>query len=59
MAPAGWMIEKLGGAIVRTLPPQSAPAGPLTITWDATLDGRLDTIRTSLSLPIPVGTLTS
>jgi hypothetical protein len=33
-------IEKLGGAIVRTLPSQTEPAGPLTVTWDATLDGQ-------------------
>jgi phosphodiester glycosidase/flagellar hook capping protein FlgD len=33
-------IEKLGGAIVRTLPSQSAPTGAQTITWDATLDGQ-------------------
>jgi hypothetical protein len=33
-------IEKLGGAIVRTLPSQSAPAGAQTLTWDATLDGQ-------------------
>jgi Phosphodiester glycosidase/FlgD Ig-like domain len=33
-------IERPGGAVVRTLPSQSAPAGPQTLTWDATLDGQ-------------------
>jgi hypothetical protein len=33
-------IEKLGGAVVRALPSQSEPAGPLTLSWDATLDGQ-------------------
>ncbi len=33
-------IERPGGAVVRTLPSQPAPAGPLTLTWDATLDGQ-------------------
>jgi Phosphodiester glycosidase/FlgD Ig-like domain len=33
-------IEKIGGAVVRTLPSQSAPVGLSTLTWDATLDGQ-------------------
>jgi hypothetical protein len=33
-------IEKLSGAVVRTLPAQSEPAGPAQLTWDATLDGQ-------------------
>jgi flagellar hook assembly protein FlgD len=33
-------IEKLGGAIVRTLPSQTLSAGAQTQTWDATLDGQ-------------------
>ena len=33
-------IEKLGGAIVRTLPSQTLSAGAQTLTWDATLDGQ-------------------
>lgn len=46
-----------GGARIEIVTPEGDPIDK--IEWDATLDGRLDTIRTSLSLPIPVGTLTS
>jgi len=45
-----------GGARIEIITPEGDPIDK--IEWDATLDGRLDTIRTSLSLPIPVGTLT-
>ena len=46
-----------GGARIEIITPEGDPIDK--IEWDATLDGRLDTIRTSLSLPIPVGTLAS
>jgi flagellar biosynthesis/type III secretory pathway protein FliH len=46
-----------GGARIEIITPEGDPIDK--IEWDATLDGRLDTIRTSLSLPIPVGTLSS
>ena len=46
-----------GGARIEIITPEGDPIDK--IEWDATLDGRLDTIRTSLNLPIPVGTLSS
>ncbi len=33
-------IEKLSGAVVRTLPSLPEPAGPVQLTWDGTLDGQ-------------------